>query len=409
MKRIHAPRGGAVDRVATPQRRPRTTSASRRLGPLAGVSAATPRVLEDLRRRPCQAGSRLRHGVADVEASASRSRLRARAPAAQRPATCAASCRRATVARRREAASACDRRCRRCTACAAGSSALNGTRRRRASVVEHLDVADFRARRAGCARSRRPRATAPTRVGQHADPRDAVDRRATATVVAPASSRDAAGARPPRPPRAARRRLPASPALRSQSLPLQESPALARRGLRLRNAPYCADEPSATVSAELARRAPWRHFDHAVAAPCQRSPPWRTDAAHGRTIRIVGWTMLYLFVFLKLPIVGRLLDRLVGDPPDHGHRRRPRRRRAEAPAPPAPAPAQAAAAAPGRPDLRRAARHAAPADPLGDGRGPRARAASVAFPPCQPPCSRTARSAVSSMTAGSSSSHLTRR
>ena len=41
---------------------------------------------------------------------------------------------------------------------------------------------------------------------------------------------------------------------------------------------------------------------------------WRT-ARTGVPSELVGWTMLYLFVFLKLPIVGGLLDRLVGDPP----------------------------------------------------------------------------------------------
>ena len=89
--------------------------------------------------------------------------------------------------------------------------------------------------------------------------------------------------------------------------------------------------------------------------------------------------MLYLFVFLKLPIVGGLLHRLVGDPPDRRHRRRRaptagrrvRGGRTRAAAPPAPAAAR-------RSGLRRAPRAAA-AHPLRDGRGPRPRAASVAF------------------------------
>ena len=84
----------------------------------------------------------------------------------------------------------------------------------------------------------------------------------------------------------------------------------------------------------------------------------------------MGWTMLYLFVFLKLPIVAACYivwwavqqttdtDDVTNDGGD-----------AE-PASSTPAPAApAAAAAPRRPGLRRAPR-SAPADAVGDGRRP---------------------------------------
>ena len=95
----------------------------------------------------------------------------------------------------------------------------------------------------------------------------------------------------------------------------------------------------------------------------------------------MGWTMLYLFVFLKLPIVAacyivwwavRQTTDTDDVTSDGGGSPRPRR--------PHPRPAPAPPAAPRRPGLRRAPRRPAPADPLGDGRRPRPRAASVGFP-----------------------------
>ena len=69
----------------------------------------------------------------------------------------------------------------------------------------------------------------------------------------------------------------------------------------------------------------------------------------------MGWTMLYLFVFLKLPIVGGLLHRLVGGPADDGHRRRAADGGgADGPRRPHPRAAPAAPAAPRRSGLRSA-------------------------------------------------------
>ena len=181
------------------------------------------------------------------------------------------------------------------------------------------------------------------------------------------------------------------------------SRASTTRGGALRRAsardPRGALQRRARRGARFALVADHRPAARVPASELTGTPP---RAAHRRTMPAMGWTMFYLFVFLKLPIfalgyivwwaVKQETDTM--DVPADGGSPRPRR--------PHPRPRR-----PRPPTAWRPARRCAPAipaaHPLGDGRRPRPRTASVAFRPCLCPCCPTGRSAPWSRPGGSSS------